>query len=31
MSDRPGELARLIERFADSPGGAPVVLASFAR
>lgn len=31
MRDRPGELARLIERFADAPGGAPVVLAGFAR
>jgi pimeloyl-ACP methyl ester carboxylesterase len=31
MCDRPDELARLIERFAAAPGGAPVVLASFAR
>jgi pimeloyl-ACP methyl ester carboxylesterase len=31
MFDRPDELARLIGRFADAPGGEPVVLASFAR
>ena len=31
MSDRPGELARLIERFAAAPAGAPVVLAGLAR
>jgi pimeloyl-[acyl-carrier protein] methyl ester esterase len=29
MLDRPDELARLIGRFADSPGGEPVVLAPF--